>query len=55
MIITKLTVQRGFTNPAPKTESAREAVKSFYCMILLHSNNSNSHDQANYVAKAMLE
>ncbi|KAF7865183.1 hypothetical protein EAF04_006160 [Stromatinia cepivora] len=22
---------RGFTNPAPKTESAREAVKSFYC------------------------
>lgn len=26
-----LTVQRGFTNPAPKTESAREAVRSFYC------------------------
>lgn len=23
--------QRGFTNPAPKTDSAREAVKSFYC------------------------
>ncbi|CCU76628.1 unnamed protein product [Blumeria hordei] len=22
---------RGFTNPAPKTDSAREAVKSFYC------------------------
>ncbi|CZT08862.1 uncharacterized protein RAG0_13799 [Rhynchosporium agropyri] len=22
---------RGFTNPAPKTESAREAVRSFYC------------------------
>jgi len=22
---------RGFTNPAPKTESAREAAKSFYC------------------------
>ncbi|RKF54721.1 putative g patch domain-containing protein 8 [Erysiphe neolycopersici] len=22
---------RGFTNPTPKTESAREAVKSFYC------------------------
>ena len=26
-----LTSQRGFTNPAPKTDSAREAVKSFYC------------------------
>lgn len=26
--------QRGFTNPAPKTESAREAVKSFYCTLL---------------------
>lgn len=23
--------KRGFTNPAPKTDSAREAVKSFYC------------------------
>ncbi|KAI9745098.1 MAG: hypothetical protein M1818_001376 [Claussenomyces sp. TS43310] len=22
---------RGFTNPAPKTEAAREAIKSFYC------------------------
>jgi len=29
---TKLTIsQRGFTNPPPKTDSAREAVKSFYC------------------------
>jgi hypothetical protein len=25
-------LKRGFTNPAPKTESAREAVKSFYCL-----------------------
>ncbi|TAQ89325.1 hypothetical protein B7494_g2303 [Chlorociboria aeruginascens] len=23
--------ERGFTNPAPKTDSAREAVRSFYC------------------------
>ncbi|RKF79857.1 putative g patch domain-containing protein 8 [Golovinomyces cichoracearum] len=24
-------LKRGFTNPSPKTDSAREAVKSFYC------------------------